>query len=664
MKKINILIIVVSFIALFLAGCKQKPVDKMEWWREARFGMFIHWGLYAIPAGEYKGQEVPGYGEWIMELKRIPVEEYQEYTDQFNPHKFDADEWVKMAVNAGMKYIVITAKHHDGFALFDSKVSDYDVMNTPHKRDIIAELSKACDKHGIVLGLYYSQSQDWAKAGNISGSVWDSLQVGDHDKYIDEIAVPQIKEILNQYGVIKYLFWDTPGELTKEQAQKFYDITDQFPNLIHNDRLIEGGDDGDVITPEQFIPKNGFTGKDWETNMTMNETWGYKKNDVNWKSSETLVQSLIDIASKGGNFLLNIGPKPDGAFPQASINSLKDIGAWMKINSESIYGTTGTILGDFEWGRCTKKVDGNKTTLYFHVFDFPKNNQLLVPGFKGRVQKIYPLAVKNKPLNYQFYGDNLIIDFTDVKKVDYSTVIALEVSNEYEIFQGPSISYDYDVFMKDVSFCVDRLQNDTIVRYTIDGTIPTEKSKLAKSKNIVNVDHSFVVNALKFVNDKPVGAVNRQLFIHSSPTIGVKISNLKSGLEYKYYERAWSLLPDFTKEPIVKQGISETIRMDMKQQDDCFGFVFDGFIKIEKTGLYQVDIKSDDGSRLTISGNVMDHDGIHGMGKKSFYVALEKGIHPLKLEYFEGMGGEGLDVKLGLVGTEPLAISSINLFHK
>ena len=270
-----------------LFGCKveKKPVDKMDWWKDAKFGLFIHWGLYSVPAGVYNGKEIGGIGEWIMNNGKIPVNEYAQYATQFNPTGFNADEWVKMAKDAGIKYIVITSKHHDGFAMFESKVSKYNVVDaTPFKRDIIKELSEACKKQGMPLGLYYSQAQDWnAPGGAAFGGHWDSAQDGDMDKYLDEKAVPQVSEILNNYGDIKILWWDTPINMTPERAAKFMPELAKHPNLIYNNRL-GGGFAGDLETPEQFIPATGIPGKNWESCMTMNDTWGFKKNDQNWKS--------------------------------------------------------------------------------------------------------------------------------------------------------------------------------------------------------------------------------------------------------------------------------------------------------------------------------------------------------------------------------------------
>ncbi len=320
----------------------------MGWWREAKFGMFIHWGVYSVPAGYYNGKPVGGIGEWIMNRGKIPMADYQAFAKQFNPVKFNADDWVKVAKDAGMKYMVITSKHHDGFAMFPSKASKWNIMDaTPFGRDPLKELAEACRKQGIKLGFYYSQAQDWNNGGAAAGGKWDKAQQHDMDDYIDKIAVPQVREILTNYGddVPAVLWWDTAIDMTPARAKKLYDVVEQLkPNIIMNNRL-GGGYKGDTETPEQHIPAQGYPGEDWETCMTMNGTWGFKKDDNNWKSPEMLIHNLCDIASKGGNYLLNVGPTSEGLFPQGSIDRLAEVGKWMHVNGDAIYATGPTPFG-------------------------------------------------------------------------------------------------------------------------------------------------------------------------------------------------------------------------------------------------------------------------------------------------------------------------------
>ena len=410
------------------------PEDHMQWWKDAKFGMFIHWGVYSVPAGTYNGKQIPGIGEWIMNRGKIPVSEYKEFSKQFNPVKYDPEAWVKMAKNAGMKYIVITTKHHDGFALFDSKVTDWDVVDaTPYGKDLLKPLAKACKKEGIKLGFYYSQAQDWNHPGGAaSGGHWDKAQDGNMDEYIDKIAVPQVEEILSNYGDIAILWWDTPRDMTKERAEKLLPAIAKYPNLITNNRL-GGGYSGDTETPEQYIPATGFPGRNWEVCMTMNDTWGYKSFDNNWKSTKDLVLKLSDIVSKGGNFLLNVGPTSLGEIPQPSVERLQQVGDWMKINSEAIYGTKANPFAYFPHGKATYK--GQK--LYLHIIDWPENGRLNIP-IQNKLTKAYLLVDPNKQLEIKQDEKRITISVPAQAPDTLLSVIAVEFEGELNVLQLPT----------------------------------------------------------------------------------------------------------------------------------------------------------------------------------------------------------------------------------
>lgn len=329
---------------------------RLAWWREARFGMFIHWGLYSIPAGTWNGQQIPSIGEWIMNNASIQVADYKALAANFNPVGFSAHDIVALARSSGMKYIVITAKHHDGFAMFDSRANAFNIVAaTPFKRDPLRELADECRKQEIKLGFYYSQDQDWTAPGASAierdhhdpvTHHWDKAQDGDFDTYLHTKAIPQIKELLTKYGDFPAVVWfDTPtANITPARAAEIVALLNQHPNLIWNNRL-GGTYKGDTETPEQYIPPQGFPGRDWEACMTMNETWGFKSYDTDFKSTDTLLRNLIDIASKGGNYLLNIGPDSHGVVPAAEVERLQAMGKWLQVNGEAIYGTGPTLFG-------------------------------------------------------------------------------------------------------------------------------------------------------------------------------------------------------------------------------------------------------------------------------------------------------------------------------
>ncbi len=377
---------------------------RMAWWREARFGMFIHWGLYALPAGEWNGVKVPVYAEWLMHEAKVPVAEYAPLAPQFNPIGFDADQWVCLAKGAGMKYIIITAKHHDGFAMFRSAASRFNIVDaTPFKRDPLKELAEACTKHGVRLGFYYSQNQDWSHPGGDCWHIphWDKAQDGDYDDYLNAIVLPQIRELFTRYGKVSVLWFDTPSEqMTRERGQRFLPLLDLQPGIIVNDRL-GGGFKGDTETPEQYIPANGYPGRDWETCMTINDSWGYRAGDDTSKPFETLLRNLIDIASKGGNYLLNIGPDATGTIPPSQVERLQQIGQWLAVNGEAIYGTGPTPFGaeagrfseterddsgkpvfkpEWKW-RCTTKPG----ELFIHLFEWPTDGRLELPAVQANI---------------------------------------------------------------------------------------------------------------------------------------------------------------------------------------------------------------------------------------------------------------------------------------
>jgi alpha-L-fucosidase len=355
---------------------------RMKWFREARFGLFIHWGVYAVPAGVWHGRSVGA--EWIMNQGKIPVDDYRAFARDFTAARYDPQAWADLAADAGVKYVVITAKHHDGFALFDSAVSDWNAVKASGAhRDLLQPLADAVRAHGLKFGTYYSQSQDWINIGGGKGNTapWDEKQKrGDFDTYLKTIALPQVRELMEKFHP-DILWWDTEYAMTPERAKPFFDLVTSYPDLIQNSRL-GGGVLGDFRTSEQRIPASAMLGRALEVNMTINRSWGYRADDLNWKSAQQLIRNLSDIASKDGNYLLNVGPTAEGEIPQPEIDRLRAIGRWMKTNGEAIYATRGGLYArPLDWGRTTyRNWPGSGTTLFLHVWAWPADGKLLVPG--------------------------------------------------------------------------------------------------------------------------------------------------------------------------------------------------------------------------------------------------------------------------------------------
>jgi alpha-L-fucosidase len=422
----------------FMKETKEERDARMKWWREARFGMFIHWGLYAVPAGEWNGTKYGGGVEWIMNYAKVPAAGYEPLLKKFNPVKYDPKEWVRIAKGAGMKYIVITSKHHEGFCLWPSKCTDYTVASTAYGKDLLKPLAKACKAEGITLCFYHS-IMDWHHPDYLPKPGWETNPNKDanFDRYVEHLK-KQLKELIQNYGPLGVLWFDGQWEntWTHERGVDMYNyVRGLQPSIIVNNRVDVGGQGaaGDFGTPEQTIPAKGLPGVDWETCMTMNGTWGYSAHDLDWKSSQDLIRKLVDIASKGGNFLLNVGPTGEGEIPPASVERLAAMGKWMKANGEAIHGTTASPLGKVSFGRVTAKPG----RIYLHVFNWPKDGKIVLPGMESKVAKAYLLAdPEKKALPFTVSQPGVVEIQVPAEAPDAdASVIALEYKGELKVQQ-------------------------------------------------------------------------------------------------------------------------------------------------------------------------------------------------------------------------------------
>jgi len=392
---------------------KKMKDTKQQWFKDAKFGLFIHWGLYALLAGEYNGRKTDRIAEWIMNDLDIPVEEYEKLASQFNPVEFDAEMIVRKAKEWGMKYIVFTSKHHEGFAMWDSKCSDYNVVKaTPYGRDIVRQFREACDKYDMKLGFYYSQAQDWHDPDGYIHRKDNSKK--NYRAYLERKCFPQLRELLTEYGDVALIWFDTPMGTTKEESQEMVDLVKSLqPNCIVSGRI--GNELGEYMTTgDNFIPRLPYEG-DWEVPATLNDTWGFNKDDHKWKDPEEIIRLLVKINSRGGNYLLNIGPEASGHVPDESVRILDEVGKYVNENEEAIFGTkrVGIYAYELDWGMLTRK----DHKLYVHVF-------------KPR-RRVELINIANKITGAYLVADKRELEFKTSTTCEGNSAIDVELPEDY-----------------------------------------------------------------------------------------------------------------------------------------------------------------------------------------------------------------------------------------
>ncbi len=659
------------WIPLFFLSCSQQPEDymhesagdyekRMEWWKDARFGMFIHWGAYAVFEGEYRGKTAPSGAEWIMYTLKIPVHEYEEVARTFNPVDFDAEKWVSTAKKAGMKYIVITSKHHDGFCMWHTRLTDYNIVDyTPFGRDVLKELAEACKKEGMKLGFYYS-IMDWHHP----------LAHGDSfPEYREKYMKPQLRELLTNYGDVAVLWFDGEWipEWTEEQGRDLYNYVRSLqPDIIVNNRVGKGrkgmmGEKedekyaGDFGTPEQGIPDRPRSFA-WETCMTMNGSWGYKKSDRNWKSPARLVTYLVDIVSKGGNFLLNVGPDARGIIPEASAARLMEIGEWLGVNGEAVYGTRCfRYFSEGDHIRFTMARDSS--CVYPVVLEWPGEDFTLESVRPSEEAVVRMLGVE-RPLRWKINANReMVIDIPsslqDEERRPCRYAWAFRIPGKaFPLAPAPVVktlageSGKRILFVDTVTVTIDTPQQEGTLHYTTDGTPPTPASPVWQGT--LRLYHTTPLRVKLFRNG-----------IRAGFTAAVQLVNAREEhlpvVTYRYYEGVWDSLPDFEELIPLRRGYTERIGLEtVHPRKDHFGVVFTGVLEMPADGKYFFRLRSDDGARLFLGKKeVIDHDGLHGwFDGRTAEIMMKRGKTPFRLEYFDATGGNAVTLTVRPPGGE------------
>ena len=675
MRRVLLICLVVPLLLGGLASGEEPSPDRLAWWREARFGLFVHWGLYAIPAGRWG--ESTDHAEWIRHSAQIPVDEYDALVERFDPTAYDPDAWCRLARSAGMRYVVITSKHHDGFCLWDSETTDFDVARTPYGKDLLGPLVAACRKHDLRPCFYHS-IMDWHHPDYLPRRPWEvatrPVADADFDRYVAFLH-GQVEELLTRYGDLGVLWFDGQWERTwnHERGQALYDLCRNLqPRVIVNDRVdvgrqghsgrVAAGHAGDYGTPEQTVPPAGLLDLDWETCLTMNRHWGWNAADEDWKSARELIRTLVDVVSKNGNLLLNVGPRADGSLPPQAVERLEAIGRWMRVNGEAIHGTTGSPLGQLAWGRCTAKRRGADTTLYLHVFDWPADRRLPLTCVGNEVRAARLLAQPESRLEVAREVASLVITLPQRPPDPICSVVALELAGEPVVYRPPAIEAPADVFVGRTRVTL-AVPHGLDAHYTLDGTEPTASS--TPYAGPFEVRSTTTVMARSFHAGRPVSEVTRRTLGRVEPLPGVPLAKPRPGLLRERYEGDWDALPD--PEPLepTATDVVDGVRLDAGTRGERIALRFRGYLRVRTGAIHRFRLTSDDGSRLLVGGRVVvDNDGLHGPRTREGVIALGRGYHPLVVEWFNKTGGATLGLEVGEAGGPLAPIDGLALFHE
>lgn len=670
------LALTISFVS---AGASPPPVaPDFAWWTEARFGMFVHWGLYSEAGSVWKGKFLPGWSEWMLNRKKIPPDEYHaELTPRFDPVDFDADAWVRAAKDAGMKYIVITTKHHEGFALWPSAAGEQDIATTHfgkpksqggRERDPLRELADACKRHGIKLGFYYSLL-DWSHPDYLPRREWDtrSIDGAEYPRYTTYMRA-QVKELLDgRYGEIAVLWGDGDWEhgAREHTSDEIVAMARELqPGILINDRWSQPGD---YATPENKIPDAG-PARPWETCMTLNNSWGYARDDHEFKSAAAVLRNLADIVSKGGNYLLNIGPDGKGRIDPESMSVLSSIALWMKTHSTSIHGNGRAPLPVPEWGKWTMaQSDEGTATLNAHLFSAPKGGVIQLAGVMDE-----PLSIRVPGNEFAVGKDSVRRDGADLlvqldaealeaigkaSTVDTTphAVIEVEFASMPRVLTAPEILGDDSIFVDGIVLRLSPPPAGAVIHVTTNGSMPTLLTpplvRDGQRGYSVALTRSATVRARASWNGQLSSAETTrrvdQVELLSASVCDALGAGAESGLTAKILLGEFEVVPgskDF--DAVIDLARVDSIRIPENAPLDRYAVQIRGVIETRLPGVYRFEISSDDGSELWIDGRlVIDNGGLHGATSKFGDIALAGGCHEIEVRMFESVGGEALSLR-------------------
>lgn len=708
MKKLLLLCFSLSLVKLSFAQTYQPNWQSLDqrptpqWFTDAKFGIFIHWGVYSVPGWSSKGN----YAEWYQQglqttdtarqkfhKAKFGNRSYYDLANDFKAELFNPDEWAKLFEQSGAKYIVLTSKHHDGFTLWPSKEADrtwgfkWNAVDVGPKRDLLGDLFKAVRKTTVRAGMYFSL-YEW----------FNPLWKSDKNKYAAEHAWPQMKDLVNTYEPDVFWTdgdWEAPAETWKSQEflTWLYNESPVKDKVVVNDRWGEGirFKHAGVYTPE-YQPDLDFEDHYWEESRGMGYSYGYNREEDAWdyNSTQSLILQLIDKVSRGGNFLLDIGPDEHGKIPPIMQERLLQMGEWLKINGEAIYNTTrwkehsqwsegnreykdrsGDMLLKItinpDPGYAVKEIfytyNANTNALYAIFPKYPDNKKLVLKGIAPAAGTLISFLSTSEKLNWRQQGEDVVIDLPDYNpnKIKAPYAYVLKIGNYGKFFPKPvmKVSYEQGAIKPVISLSASGVE---AIRYTTDGSEPTLQSRLYTKP--FSIDNTSIVKVKAYqAGVLPSATLEEKVKVYEWKK-AANIMGQKQGVKYNYYEPTGRVNMSSINDKPKVSGNTDVISVAGKERSDKFAFEFTGYVKVAKDGIYTFFTQSDDGSKLFIDDEeVVDNDGDHGTVEKAGKAALKKGYHKIRVIYFDSGGGNELKVLIQAEGKEKMEIPAAMLFR-